>query len=61
MDMAKGGLVGRSRSRSSSSCKRRSRYRLKKEARYLLLRQRYAKSIELDKRASMARERGRAG
>ena len=30
----KGGLVGRSRSRSSSSCKRRSRYRLKKEARY---------------------------
>ena len=36
---------------------RRSRYRLEEEARYLLLRQRYAKSVELDKRASMARER----
>ena len=59
MDMAKGGLVGRSRSRSRS-CERR-KADLEEEARYLLLRQRYAKSIELDKRASMARERGRVG
>ena len=39
----------------------RSRYRLELEARYLLLQERDAKSIELDKRASMARERGRVG